>query len=165
MTDFFRTFREVQDKVPGLQVLFKCRNNRLVDSARAHMRELGMANCAATGDEDIFALLCASDAVACGRSTIIYQAILAQKPLVLYPWKVYDTYNAQVYAPVAPLAQSPEEAIHALSRIFSDASYRNELLARQKHFLEKHSFDGGASERMVKLIKRLARKQHGHTSD
>jgi len=163
MADFFKTFRAVQNAIPGLQMLFKCRNSRLVSSAHAYMRELCPTDCAVTGNEDIFALLCASDAATCGRSTIIYQTMLAQKPLVLYPWKVYDTYNAQVYASVAPLAQSPEEAVHALSRIFSDASYRDELLARQKRFFAGYAFDGGASERIVGLIKHLAKKHYEPT--
>ena len=120
------------------------------------MREVFRTDCAATADEDIFALLCASDAAVCGNSTVIYQVLLAEKPLVLYPWKPYDTYRAQVYAPAAPLASRAEEAVRELARVFADASYREELLTRQKHFLEQYSFDGGATGRMVKLIRRLA---------
>ncbi len=159
LIEFFETIRAAQSAIPGLQVLFKCRNGKFVASTREYVRKLFHGDYAIAGSEDIFALLCTSDAVVCGNSTIIYQTMLVRKPLVLYGWKVFDTYNAQMYTPTVPFVRTAGEAASVLARIFADASYRSGLLARQKYFLEKYSLDGKSSERIVEFIKHLAREQ------
>lgn len=158
LADFFETIRAVQKAIPGVQVLFKFRHDKHIGAMREYFQTLFPYRSAVTGHEDLFALLCASDVVVSGNSTIIYQTMLAQKPLMLYPWKSLDTYNAQVVSPAAPLAYASKEAVDTIVRIFSDMRYREELLARQKKFLEKYSFDGRASERMIELIRQVARK-------
>jgi len=165
LAEFLKAVCAVQSIVPGTQILFKCRNYKFVDITRGYLKALGRLDCAVAGSEDIFALLCASTAAVCGRSTIIYQAMLAKVPLALYPWKAYDSYNAEVYAPAAPLARTEEELSHILTRMCTDAAYRDELLSRGQHFLEQYSFDGRASERIVETIKRLAKTRHAYTND
>src|SRR3989338_3073590 len=108
---------------------------------------------------DYSALLCASDATVCGRSTIVHQAMLAHTPLILYGWKVFDTYDAQVYAHTLPFVRTTRELVDTATRIFADPLYREELLVRQERFLEGYSFDGRASERIVELIRRLTHRQ------
>lgn len=157
LAEFFETIRSVQRTVPGLQVLFKCRNYRYVASARAYLEGIFDADFAVTGSEDIFALLCASDAGVCGCSTVLFQVMLAGKPLIFYPWKIYNTYHAQMYAQAAPFGGTAEEVVGYLTRVFADVSYRDELLARQKRFLGGYAFDGHSSERIAGLIERLTR--------
>ncbi|MFZ3043651.1 MAG: CDP-glycerol glycerophosphotransferase family protein [Minisyncoccia bacterium] len=152
LAEFFGTIRATLDAIPGMQVLFKFRGYNHVGATRDYIQEVFPTDSALAGNEDLSALLCASDAAVCGFSTVIYETMLAQKPLVLYPWKVFDTYHAQVYTPAAPLAHSAGEAVAILSRIFSDAVYREELLAQQTQFLEGYSFDGKASGRLAALL-------------
>lgn len=159
LAEFFETIRTVQNKVPGLQVILKFRNDKHIDTTqRKYLKNLFQTDCVLVRDEDIFALLCACDAVVCNNSTVIYQAVLAQKPLVLYPWKIFDSYHAQIYAPTIPLFYTAKEAVDSISRVFTDASYREELLARQKQFLKGYSFDGKSSERVAKLLRDLPSK-------
>ena len=165
LAEFFMTIRAGQNSVPGMQTLFKCRNYKYVDETREYLKELFSVDYAIAGSEDVFALLCASDAVVCGNSTVIYETMLAKKPLLLCPWKSFDTYHAQVYEPATPIARTTTEAIDVLTHIFTDSTYRDELLARQEHFLEKYSFDGKSSERMGAFIRRISRKQHGTASN
>lgn len=161
LAEFFNTIQAVQSKIPGMQVLFKCRNHKFVNTVREYLKELFHADYAIAGSEELFALLCASDAVVCGTSTIIYQTMLAKKPLLLYPWKRFDTYHAQVYAHAIPLVYTKGEAIHILTRIFTDASYREDYLAHQKHFLKGYSFDGKSSERIVAFLRKLSQTKNG----
>lgn len=156
LADFFKTMHAAQSAIPGMQVLFKCRNYRYVDTAREYLQELSPADSVVTGNEDIFALLSASDAAVCGNSTVIYQAMLAGKPLVLYPWQAFDTHMARVYEHAAPLARTTDEAAHVLAHIFTDSLYREELLARETEFLKGYSFDGEASSRAAAFIQKLA---------
>lgn len=158
LAEFFGAIRAAHRTVPGLQVLFKFRGYNHIGAAREYLQELFPADCAIAGNEDIFSLLCASDAAVCHNSTVIYQAVLAQKPLVLYPWKRFDTYHAQVYSRAAPLFYSAREAIGSISRMFTDASYREELLACQKQFLKGYSFDGQSSKHVAELLHTLAQK-------
>ena len=156
LAEFFKTIHLAQSNVPDMQALFKCRNNNYVDATQKYLQELSFNNCAVAGNEDIFALLCASDAVICSNSTLIYQTILAKKPIILYPWQSFDTYHAQVYAHAIPLVNEEREVADILARIFTDASYREELLVRQKDFLDGYCFDGKSSERVAALLREIS---------
>lgn len=162
LIDFFETIHKVQEKTPDLQILFKCRGPKWISVTKEYLNKLFTLDWVITGDEDIFPILCASDAVICNNSTIIYQAVLAKKPLVLHPWKHFDSYHAKIYAPHIPLIYSSIEAIEILHRIFTDPSYCDELLAKQEEFLSEYSFDGKSSERVAELLKKLSmKKKHG----
>lgn len=163
LAEFFEAVHMAKSSVPGMQVLFKCRNYKYVGMTQEYIRELFHKDVAVTGDEDIFALLCASDAVVCGNSTIIYQTMLAKKPLVLYPWQVFDEYHAQIYEYAIPLVHSAKELVDTVARIFVGTSYRDELLSRQEHFLRGYSFDGKASERVATLLHELSQMKKPNT--
>lgn len=152
LADFFEMIYGAQKKNPGLQVLFKCRSDRDVDVIRAYIQELFQYDSAMAGSEDIFSLLCASDVVTCNNSTVIYQAVLAQKPLILCSWKSFDTYHARMYAHAGPIVRTKEEFTHVLTRIIADVSYRDRLLKYQEYFLQGYSFDGKSSERVAELL-------------
>ncbi|MDE1919366.1 MAG: hypothetical protein KGH56_01570 [Patescibacteria group bacterium] len=159
LAEFFETVRSVQEKVSGLQILFKFRSRAHVGAMRSHLQELFPAGIAFAADEDIFALLCASDVALCNNSTVIYQAVLARKPLVLYPWKRFDSYHAQVYSAEIPLFYDAPEAIESVVRAFTDPAYRDALLERQERFLGRYSFDGHSSERVAALLHSIVRKK------
>lgn len=165
LVEFFEAIHTAQSAIPGMQVLFKFRRHECDEAMREYIQELFRTNSAIAGREELFPLLCASGAVVSGNSTVIYETMLAQKPLVLYPWKSFDIYNAQAISPAAPLVRTAKEFTPVLKRIFSDASYREELMKLQEHFLEGYSFDGKSSGRMREFIRRLSRKQHGPASN
>ncbi|TSC70510.1 MAG: hypothetical protein G01um101449_342, partial [Parcubacteria group bacterium Gr01-1014_49] len=77
----------------------------------------------------------------------------------LYPWKAHDHYHAQVYASDIPLFYyGADGVVQSIVRIFKDHMYREELMAKQKGFLSRYSFDGQSSERVAKLLRDLAGK-------
>lgn len=152
LADFFRTVRAAQERVPGLQIVLKFRNGRRPPELRDFVRETFPSSVACMDKEDLFPLLCASDTAVCGNSTVMYEAMLARIPLLLYPWRVSDTYHAEAYAPAAPILYSARELADAVARVFGDSTYRRELIARQKKFLKRYSFDGRSSERLAALL-------------
>lgn len=156
LQEFFEAIVETQKNSPGLQIVFKCRTPKLVQVTKEYLEKLFYRDWVVTGDEDIFPFICASDVVLCNNSTVIYQAVLAKKPLVLYPWKRFDSYHAELYSPYIPLLYSKQAAIETLSRVLKDASYRAELLSKQKEFLREYMFDGRSSQRVADFLKNLA---------
>lgn len=159
LAEFFEVIKKVQDKTPGLQILFKCRVPKLVAMTSEHLKKSFSHDWAITGDEDIFPFICASDAVICNNSTVIYQAVLAGKPLILHPWKRFDSYHAKIYAQWIPLIYSAEEACEIIPKVFNDVVYREELIRKQQDFLRGYLFDGKSSERTAETIKKLAHKK------
>ncbi len=153
VADLFRAVCKAQERVPGLQVIFKFRNGQRASEPRRFVRELFGADAVCVDQEDLFALLCVSDIAICGNSTVIYEALLARIPLLLFPWRPSDTYHAEMYAPAAPILYSAQALADEVARVFSDATYRTELAAQQKRFLENYAFDGKSSERMAALLR------------
>lgn len=152
LADFFRAVRTTQESVAGLQVVLKFRNAKRTSELRDFVRETFPSATVCMDTEDLFSLLCGIDAAVCGNSTVIYEAMLARVPLLLYPWRVSDTYHAEMYAPAAPILYNAQEFSDAVAKVFGDAAYRAELVARQKLFLKRYSFDGRSSERLVSLL-------------
>ena len=163
LAEYFGAIRTVQDKTPGLQVLFKFHNDKAFGETLAYLRELFPLDSAVVGSGNIFPLLCASDAAVSPNSTVIFEAVLARKPLILYPWESHDIYHARLHGRTMPLFYGTQkaEAITSIARMCTDASYREELLARQEHFLEGCSFDGQSSSRVAALLYDLSQKSRG----
>ncbi len=155
LAEFLAMIRNIQRKTPGLQVLFKCRVSRLITVTAEYLKELFDKDFAVTGEEDIFPFVCASDAIICNNSTVIYQAAIAGKPIVLHPWRHFDSYHAQIYDPLIPIIYSKDEATNAVSGIFTDSDYREKLLGQQKQFLDGYLFDGKASKRVAECVKKI----------
>ncbi|MFA6315442.1 MAG: CDP-glycerol glycerophosphotransferase family protein [Candidatus Paceibacterota bacterium] len=158
LAEFIEMISLMHKENPGLQILFKCRTPKLIDHTKEYLKEYFSSDWTVSGEEDIFPLLCASDAVMCNNSTVIYQAVLAKKPLVLHPWKRFDSYHARIYSSFIPLAYSSREVREIIKKVFTDNLYYQELLSKQEKFLHEYSFDGKSSERVAKLIKELAHR-------
>ncbi|KKW43432.1 MAG: Methyltransferase type 12 [Parcubacteria group bacterium GW2011_GWB1_57_6] len=151
LADFFRAVASIPARTPGLQVVFKFRPGNREQASRDFARSLVPdAVCMAT--EDLFSLICASDIAICGNSTVIYEVLIAGKPLLLHPWRKDDTYHARMYAPAAPILYAAAELAEAVARALSDDAYRRELIARGRDFLQGYSFDGKSAQRMASLL-------------
>ena len=143
-----------------IQVLFKFRKHHATSELRAYIKEQFGGGVAIADSEDISALLSASDAVITGNSTVIYEALLARKPLVLYPWKRFDTHHAEMYKMAAPLARTEDELLKVMQRIVSEPEYGEEIVAQGQRFLEGYLFDGRSSERLAEFLERIVKESH-----
>lgn len=150
---FFADVRAAQSATVGLQILFKFRNNSELELARGCIHELFPADVAITCDRNLLALLCASDAALCGNSTVMYEILLSEKPLILYPWKVWDRYMKDIYARAGPVPENVTELSDILAHLFFDPQYREQLIVRGKSFLKGYAFDGKAVERTIALLR------------
>ena len=152
LADFFRAVASVQARVPELQIVFKFRPGHTKQAPRAFVQEI-LPEAVCMAREDLFSLICASSMVVCGNSSVIYETLIASKPLLLHPWQTYDAYHAQMYTPAAPIVYKGTELAGAVAHILTNATYRQELLARGQDFLKGYSFDGKSAERMAALLR------------
>lgn len=152
LKDFFSAVAGVHTRIPELQVVFKFRPGHRASAPRMFAQEI-IPGAVCMAREDLFSLVCASDIVVCGNSTVIYETLLGQKPLVLHPWTAYDTYHAEMYTSAAPIVYDANELSMIIDRILTDDVYKKELISRGQRFLQGYSFDGKSSERMAALLR------------
>lgn len=152
LRDFFNAVARVRTRIPELQVVFKFRPGHRASAPRMFAQEI-IPGAVCMAKEDLFSLICASDIAICGNSTVIYEVLIAGKPLLLHPWRKDDTYHARMYAPAAPILYAAAELAEAVARALSDDAYRRELIARGRGFLQGYSFDGKSAERMADLLR------------
>jgi hypothetical protein len=147
----FQDAQQVRQLIPDVQFIFKFRKRNCTEQQRTYLKQLFPEGGIAITDDDLHPFICASDCVLSGDSTVMYETMLARRPLVLYPWKGWD-YHLDIYSPVAPYV-SGKDLPALIQKIFSDSSYTRELLAREERFMARHAFDGRATERMIALLR------------
>ncbi len=147
----FQKIQSIRQTLPKTQFIFKFRQRNCTTENRAYLQELFPDGGIAATDADPHSLIYASDCVLSGNSTIMYEAMMSERPLILYPWKRHD-YHFALYGAVAPCPQSEGELTHILRGILSDESYAHDLLAKQQHFMQRHAFDGHSAERVAALV-------------
>ncbi len=141
------------EELPDIQFFLKFRKNACAEHHRRLLRELFPKGNFAISDGDLFSAMTICDYVMSGNSTALYEAIIAGKPLILYPWKP-DVYHSTLYGGIGPIAYTPDEMLAELKKIVTDAEYRGVCLNRQQTFIDaNYRFDGHASERMAALLK------------
>ncbi|PIR83423.1 hypothetical protein COU19_00480 [Candidatus Kaiserbacteria bacterium CG10_big_fil_rev_8_21_14_0_10_56_12] len=149
---FLRSLVDVHACVPELQIVCKFRPGPIPEGPR-HMLARLLPSAVCMGREDLFSLVCASHLVVCGNSTVIYEALLANRPLLLHPWAANDQYHAEMYAPAAPIVYDPQELGPLVKRVLTDTAYKKELVARGQQFLAGYYFDGQSAKRMSSLLR------------
>lgn len=148
---FFRAIADAKSRLSELQVVFKFRPGNLTESSRAFVHAI-IPDAVITAKDDLFSLVCASSIVVCGNSTVIYEALLGGRPLLLYPWSKNDIYHARMYSPAAPIQYDSTALTTEIARVLADDVYRLELVARGQEFLKGYCFDGKSAERMGVLL-------------
>lgn len=155
LADFFRVVATLRDRVPTLQIVFKFRPGHTAQAPRTFIREL-IPDAVCMAKEDLYSLICASDMAVSGNSTVIYETLIAGKPLLLYPWREDDSHHAELYRPAAPILYNGAEFAQAVHHVLSDDAYRSGLINRGEVFLKGYVFDGKAAERMMALLRSVA---------
>lgn len=148
---FFQEVRNVRRTMPEVQFLFKFRQRNCGRHHRTYLSELFPEGDIAIAEGDSCPLIGASDCVVSGNSTIMYEAMISGRPLILYPWKKWD-YHLGMYSAVAPYVQSGAELADILKRIFSDKPYAREMVEKEHLFTKQHAFDGRSVERMIAFL-------------
>lgn len=144
----------LQKAIPEVQIVFKFRGTSCTPLHRDYIAEVFGTGTYAIVSDDLFYRMQMSDIIFSSDSTAFYEAMIARKPLVLYPWKKTDAANIAVYEQAAPVVFEPAELIAETKRILVDILYQDELINRSSTFLhEYYAFDGHSSERMAVLLR------------
>jgi hypothetical protein len=152
MAKFFQGIQNIQRTMPAVQLIFKFRRT-CNEHYRDYLHELFPEGGIAITDEDPHPFIQASDVVVSGNSTIMYETMITERLLVLYPWKKWD-YHLGLYSAVAPYAHSGTELASILKNIYSDKTYADNIAAKEQFFMQRHSFDGHSAERTIALLRR-----------
>ncbi len=152
----FDSLRMLTDAIPAAQLVLKFRPGSLTLPIRTYVEKLFRGKTVFLAErQDPYELLRLSDAACVGNSTLMFEAMIADKPVVLYPLKEEDTYFKEVYKDAGICVDSPAQLSQTVKRLFEDDIYRAKILGDANLFLSKHyAFDGKASERMKELLNR-----------
>lgn len=157
IADFLTNLRRVKDLIPELQFICKFRKDADDVERQVYIKEVFPEGGIVSTDLPIQTVISAADIVTSGNSTILYEALINHKLLVLFPWKTWD-YNLQVYAPVIPFAHDGKELGELLQRLFENTEYSNEVRQKEEAFLARHSFDEEVGRRSARVFLRIAKQ-------
>lgn len=107
--------------------------------------------------EDLHDLLALSDIVVTGTSTVVLEAMLAHKPVLLYvPNRLDEDFSAFWEAGAVALARTPEELLARLQELM-DPAIQAETVKRADDFVQKSFLlDGRSAGRVAALVRRIA---------
>ncbi|MEK7613208.1 MAG: CDP-glycerol glycerophosphotransferase family protein [Patescibacteria group bacterium] len=153
MIQFFRSLQKVQQKVAGLQIIFKFRANNSAEVYRAHIARSFPNDVAISSFDDLFSLIQISDMVTTNYSTVMYESMIGKKPLILFPWKSYN-YALRVYQEPGLYVATDEQFIDTVGDLCKKGEYYAHTVEKGEKFLSQHySFDGKSAERLAALLR------------
>ncbi len=146
--------KRVQDAIPEIQVVFKLRPTYGKYKFYYEMIEsVFKENFAIVSDEDAQTVLRMANVVISGNSTMMLEAMVLRKPLILWALKASDVELPKVFGVVVPCAHTAGDLISLLSALVKNPSESNLWINRTDSFMkEQYLFDGKSSERIVQLI-------------
>ena len=104
-------------------------------------------------DEDLRTLLALCDVVISGNSTVVLEAMLMHKPVLLYVRPIDRDFKEFEEAGAVMVART-QEALLAQALALTDAGARRALVARADDFLKRNFIlDGTAARRVAALVR------------
>jgi|GEM_PF-1028751 len=170
LEDYYSTIARALEKVPGSSVVIKLRHGRARESYYREIIETLFARVPHTiaQYEPLSELLASADVVVSYFSTFVLEALQFSKPTIVFNVESFEKemirFHFTRYAEAGSLllAFTQEELETALRSLSGDGALRTRVAERaEKVLAQLYSFDGRASERMIELITRLARKRYG----
>ena len=149
-------FAGLQKRFPELHLLLRPRNRDSLYE-RQEIRELFAAGTPWVQDDDLRTLLALCDVVISGNSTVVLEAMLMHKPVLMYVSRSIDQdFKEFEEAGAVMMARTQEELLSHASAL-SGADTRQELVHRADRFLkENFILDGNSAQRVSSLIRRIS---------
>ncbi|MDP2665274.1 MAG: hypothetical protein Q8P23_01305, partial [bacterium] len=153
-------YAKLQKKIPTLRFLLRPKpgfwrrsfyvRKELLDLFEGEMRYVQL--------ENLHSLLRLSDIVISGGSTMVIEAMLMHKPVIMYLPKLLDR-DFQVFGDAgAVLIARTKEELFKHAEFLVDRKNREALVKSADDFLRKNfRFDGKSAERVAALIRRVSR--------
>lgn len=155
LVTYFAKMRALRDRVPTLQFIFKVKPRGIIPAYRRHVSDLFPdGGVALIDDRSILSIFGASDFVMCGDTTLVYEAMIIGRPLVLYPLKPSDEAFILTHREDGIVPDSDDDCASIVEQLANDSAFRAQVAARQQEALHtRYSFDGHASERVAELLR------------
>ena len=146
-------------KLEGIQVIIKPHPRGNAKEYVRIAREEGLNAVFVGEDSNVLESIFVSDAVITGPSTIVTEAILLEKPVVLINFDREKGMVSWVKKGVALEVRSKPEAEEKIKAVLFDEKTIAKLLFARKKFVSEHFFklDGKATFRLAELIKSIIR--------
>src|SRR3990167_801318 len=157
VADSVDAFAEVQKRFPELRLLLRPRPGKDSLYERQEIQGRFAAGTPWVQDEDLRTLLALCDVVISGNSTVVLEAMLMHKPVLMYVSRSIDQdFKEFEEAGAVMMARTQEELLSHASAL-SGADTRQELVHRADRFLkENFILDGNSTQRVSSLIRRIS---------
>ncbi len=131
--------------------------NHVDDGYTEWLREKGFNHVHVVRDRKIEVLRAADVVLQVGASSVMCEAMLLERPVIILPWfqnemRICDESDGVLFT------DGESDLATKIVRVLQDETFRNELLQRQEKAMPEFNFghDGKASQRVADLIVRLA---------
>ncbi len=157
IVEIFQSVRKAQKEMPELQVVLRPRSVGLREQfCQKVAAEIFKKDAIIAEYEDIKTLLTLSDVVVSSRSTVVLEAMIIGKPVILFTMKggvaQFQLFEDAGALRIAHTAEEISTHIHSL--IFNSKA-REEMIKNASAFLkENYLFDGKSSARIVEILKK-----------
>lgn len=139
----------------GAQVVIKAHPLEDVGALRRLAAETGLH--APVVEGQLYEWLLACDVLATISSTVVYEAAVAERPVLLLEWSGNSDVAGYLETGIGLLPETPAQTRSVLRALLSDEALRTTMLERQRAFARRHlaGADGRASERLAALARQL----------
>ncbi len=163
MLRLFKNMAAATRSIDGLQVIIKIRPGPAKEFFfKQSLKEAFGEDCVIAQYENMHELISISDIVASSFSTVILEAMIAEKPLVLVGLDKNDRmllgshFLPYERANALRIARTKEELNQKVSSIVSNPGEGEEIVRNANNFLkESFCFDGKSAERMADFLETL----------
>ena len=156
VVEIFRRFRKLQHEIKGLQIIVKLRPTSIQEKFyREAAAEIFKKNAIITQYQDLKPLLQLSNVVVSPNSTIILEAMIIGKPVILYTIRGgASQFQLFERAGALRIARNLDELFSQTHSLIFDKNAQEQLIKNARIFLEKnYRFDGKSSARIIKLLR------------
>lgn len=159
----FETYGRLHHKLPAVRFLLRPRPGPWREEFYRRQETLGLFSKEAllVHEKPMQVLLALSDFVITGNSTVVLEAMLMHRPVLLYlPRLIDEEFKAFEDAGAVVVARTEKE-LYEQAVSLSNAEYRVALVERADTFLQENFlFNGHSAERVAALIRRVAKKDN-----
>jgi hypothetical protein len=161
MVIFYQTLGRIIEKTPDLQIIFKPHPRDNFEFFRDIVREV--PNSIVFGKEiDTYELVCACDVLITKNSTVGFEAMVLEKPVICFDFIGRLERNEYVSSGAAIGVSDIEELEPAIKNAVENQDVMKNLRNMQKKFVYERGYklDGHSSRRVADLICDMVEKSH-----
>lgn len=169
MLALFKNIASAVRCIKGMQVIIKIRPGPATENFfKQTIPEVFDGNCRIAQYENLHELISISNVVASSFSTVVLEAMIAEKPVVLVGIDENDRMLMESHflpyeqAQALRIARTSEELAQYARAIILDPNEAETIVRNARNFLKKNfCFDGKSSERVAALLNDLSRQSKG----